>query len=72
MAQELLRHRFFKVARKTTTLTELIERYQRWRAEGGEEEEINNDTTEYVCVCVNGHEVCLHVHEWTWHIFVCA
>ena len=51
-AQELLRHRFFKVARKTSTLTELIERYQRWRREEGEEEESHNDTTEYVvCVC---------------------
>ncbi len=38
MAQELLRHRFFKVARKTSTLVPLIERYQRWRSAGGEEE----------------------------------
>ncbi len=38
-AHELLKHRFLKVARKTSYLTELIDRYQTWRVESGEEEE---------------------------------
>lgn len=38
-AHELLKHRFLKVARKTSYLTELIDRYQSWRVESGETEE---------------------------------
>lgn len=34
-AKELLKHRFIKNARKTSFLTELIDRYERWLAEGG-------------------------------------
>lgn len=35
-AKELLKHRFIRNAKKTTYLTELIERLERWRAEGGD------------------------------------
>jgi len=33
-AKELLKHRFIKNAKKTSYLTELIERYEKWVAEG--------------------------------------
>ncbi|GAA5931970.1 STE20 family serine/threonine-protein kinase [Sporobolomyces koalae] len=36
-AKELLKHRFIKNAKKTTYLVELIERLERWRAQGGGE-----------------------------------
>lgn len=45
-AQDLLRHRFIKMARKTSHLMELIERYQRWRREEGQEEENDVEHTE--------------------------
>ncbi|KAG7099959.1 hypothetical protein E1B28_001752 [Marasmius oreades] len=35
-ARELLRHKFVRMAKKTSYLTELIERHERWRAEGGD------------------------------------
>ena len=35
-ARELLKHKFIRMAKKTNYLTELIERHERWRAEGGE------------------------------------
>ncbi|KIY65960.1 Pkinase-domain-containing protein [Cylindrobasidium torrendii FP15055 ss-10] len=34
-ARDLLKHRFVRNAKKTNYLTELIERHERWRAEGG-------------------------------------
>ena len=41
-AHELLKHRFLKVARKTSYLTELIDRYQRWRVESGESDDLDD------------------------------
>ncbi|KAI9103081.1 STE/STE20/YSK protein kinase [Phlyctochytrium arcticum] len=38
-AKELLKHRFIKAAKKTSFLTELIERHEQWLAEGGSEKE---------------------------------
>lgn len=38
-AQELLKHRFIRMAKKTHYLTELIERHERWKVEGGERPE---------------------------------
>lgn len=35
-ARELLKHKFIKSAKKTSYLTELIERLERWKQEGGE------------------------------------
>ncbi|AAW44662.1 hypothetical protein CNBG1910 [Cryptococcus deneoformans B-3501A] len=34
-AKELLKHKFIKTARKASYLTELIEMYEKWKAEGG-------------------------------------
>lgn len=45
-AHELLRHRFLRQARKTSYLMELTERYRRWKAEGGDNDSME-DTTEY-------------------------
>ncbi|XP_003383159.1 PREDICTED: serine/threonine-protein kinase 24-like [Amphimedon queenslandica] len=36
-ARELLKHRFLKQARKTSYLVDLIDRYKRWKANGGED-----------------------------------
>ncbi|KAF8899232.1 kinase-like domain-containing protein [Infundibulicybe gibba] len=38
-ARELLKHKFVKMARKTSYLTELIDRHERWKAEGGERQD---------------------------------
>ncbi|KAF8330774.1 kinase-like domain-containing protein [Cantharellus anzutake] len=34
-ARDLLKHKWIRIAKKTSYLTELIERHERWRAEGG-------------------------------------
>ncbi|KAI0050600.1 Pkinase-domain-containing protein [Auriscalpium vulgare] len=38
-ARDLLRHKFIRLAKKTSYLTELIERHERWKAEGGDRAE---------------------------------
>lgn len=38
-ARELLKHKFIRMAKKTSYLTELIERHERWKAEGGEKQD---------------------------------
>ncbi|KAF8347079.1 kinase-like domain-containing protein [Amanita rubescens] len=43
-ARELLKHKFVKMAKKTNYLTELIDRVERWKAEGGEKQEEERDT----------------------------
>ncbi|TDL20899.1 Pkinase-domain-containing protein [Rickenella mellea] len=46
-ARELLKHKFVRMAKKTNYLTELIERHERWKAEGGERpEEEQQDRSE--------------------------
>ena len=46
-AKDLLKHKFIKTARKATYLTELIERSEKWKAEGGakQTEETPRDAT---------------------------
>ncbi|KAF8743700.1 hypothetical protein AX14_001226 [Amanita brunnescens Koide BX004] len=43
-ARELLKHKFVKMAKKTNYLTELIDRLERWKAEGGDKQEEERDT----------------------------
>ena len=38
-AKELLKHRFVRTAKKPSYLTELIERHERFRSEGGQKPE---------------------------------
>ncbi|EIN14348.1 kinase-like protein [Punctularia strigosozonata HHB-11173 SS5] len=38
-ARDLLKHKFVRMAKKTNYLTELIERHERWKAEGGDRHE---------------------------------
>ncbi|KAJ3018010.1 putative protein serine/threonine kinase [Thoreauomyces humboldtii] len=45
-AKELLKHRFIKAAKKTSFLTELIERHEQWLAEGGSEKDGSSDEDE--------------------------
>ncbi|MCO5599815.1 hypothetical protein L7F22_053922 [Adiantum nelumboides] len=45
-AKELLKHRFIKNAKKTSYLTELIERLERWKAEGGDQHDQNDGDKE--------------------------
>ncbi|KND04393.1 STE/STE20/YSK protein kinase [Spizellomyces punctatus DAOM BR117] len=42
-AKELLKHRFIKAAKKTSFLTELIERHEQWLAEGGNDKDGSSD-----------------------------
>jgi serine/threonine-protein kinase 24/25/MST4 len=42
-AKELLKHRYIKTAKKTSYLTELIERKERWFADGHAVEEEDRD-----------------------------
>jgi len=35
-ARDLLKHKFIRMAKKTSYLTELIDRHERWKAEGGD------------------------------------
>lgn len=52
-AKELLKHRFIRSARKTSYLTELIEKHKRWKAAGGDGSDSGSDddmSTEYVVV----------------------
>ena len=45
-ARDLLKHRFIKAAKKPSYLTELIERHERWQAEGGVRAEYGYDHDE--------------------------
>ncbi|XP_065887745.1 serine/threonine-protein kinase 25-like [Dysidea avara] len=42
-AKELLKHRFIRSARKTSYLTELIEKHKRWKAAGGDGSDSGSD-----------------------------
>jgi len=50
-----LKHRFIRSARKTSYLTELIEKHKRWKAAGGDGSDSGSDDdmqTEYVLLVV--------------------
>lgn len=42
-SKDLLKHRFIKNAKRTAILTELIDRYQRWRQDGGDNGQDSDD-----------------------------
>ncbi|XP_030838342.1 serine/threonine-protein kinase 25 isoform X1 [Strongylocentrotus purpuratus] len=46
-AKELLKHRFIKQAKRTSYLTELIERYKRWKAEGNDSPDSDPEDNEF-------------------------
>ena len=50
-AKELLKHPFVRRAKKTTYLTELIERYERWQAVHGEENSEDEDENDGQVPC---------------------
>ena len=41
---ELLRHPFIKKAKKTSYLTESIEKYRKWKANGGDDDDSSSDS----------------------------
>jgi serine/threonine-protein kinase 24/25/MST4 len=50
-AKDLLKHKFVRLAKKSNYLTELIERHERWKAEGGQrEQEEDRDYDDDSCV----------------------
>ena len=44
-AKELLKHPFIKKAKRTTYLTELIERFREWKARGGAGQQSDSDSS---------------------------
>lgn len=54
-AKELSKHKFIKAAKKTSFLTELIERRQRWLAAvgKGDDSDPSDDEKEYVYLCTS-------------------
>lgn len=59
-AHELLKHQFLKRAKKTAFLLDLIERFKKWKAEGGDSRDRGDssssssddeDQSRYVLVC---------------------
>ena len=44
-AKELLRHRLIRNARKTSGLTDLIDRYKKWKASGDHSDSDSEDTS---------------------------
>ena len=46
-ARDLLKHKFIKTAKKASYLTELIERHQQWKAEGGAPQKLEEAQMSY-------------------------
>jgi len=46
-ARDLLKHKFVRVAKKTSYLTELIERHERWKVEGGDKPDDREQARDY-------------------------
>ena len=64
-AKELLKHPFIQKARKTAHLSELIERYRRWRSRHGIEDiDSDNDDEMLVLVDVSVHSSLVAVVEF--------
>lgn len=52
-AKELLKHRFIKSAKKTSSLMDMIERYQRWKSEGADRGHVDPRQRKNECdICV--------------------
>lgn len=46
-ARDLLKHKFVRMAKKSSYLTELIERHERWKAEGGDKPDDREQPRDY-------------------------
>ena len=46
-ARDLLRHKFIKTAKKASYLTELIDKHQQWKAEGGAQQKSEESQMSY-------------------------
>jgi len=65
-ARDLLKHKFVRMAKKTSYLTELIERHERWKAEGGEKPDDRDQARDYdesaAPFLVSFHNTDVHPH----------
>lgn len=70
-AKELLKHKFItRYTKKTAYLTELIDRYRRWKSEGHGEESSSDDSDMFVpTTCLFLLDLWIKTTDW---IYICA